>query len=466
MEAMTGIRALCALAICSATTAQPARTQSAVWFERLPITKPSARYSSPLAFDEVRGRVVMFGGWTGSANLDDTWEYDGANWTQRTPSVRPPPRHGHALMWDPASQRTLLFGGWGDTAFLGDTWTWDGTDWSVQSQGTPAPSPRGAPAVGCLPSMPGVLMLGGQFGPPSSSFVGDFWLWDGGQWLQLAATTPVGPRSQSKMAYDPSRGGMVLVGGHSTTPSRGFYNDTWFFDGSGWSDLSASVGTYGQARSFALAGFVPDRDAVVLFGGYTDPAPLGDTWELTASGWRRLAPSVAPSPREAMGGVLDPVRGTVVCFGGFNRSAPLDGTWEYGEATPPATQVVGTGCSWGGATPKLVALRPPWRGELLTQLATGLPAFARNTPFLLVGLKELVPVDLSGIGAPGCRLYLSPTDPLVVLSGVNVGGAASWSFRVPALATGGTFACQAAVLEPAANPLGVAFSNGVALTLR
>ncbi len=46
------------------------------WNARVPGTAPTARYLHGMAFDSVRGRVVMFGGYgTGATVLSDTWEY-------------------------------------------------------------------------------------------------------------------------------------------------------------------------------------------------------------------------------------------------------------------------------------------------------------------------------------------------------------------------------------------------------
>lgn len=46
------------------------------WNARAPGTSPTARYLHGMAFDSVRGRMVLFGGYgTGASVLSDTWEY-------------------------------------------------------------------------------------------------------------------------------------------------------------------------------------------------------------------------------------------------------------------------------------------------------------------------------------------------------------------------------------------------------
>jgi hypothetical protein len=81
------------------------------------------------AFDELRGRVVEFGGYSGPpASLvfsRETWEWDGSTWTSG-PLTGPSARRWPAMAWDGVNQRTLLFGGEDSSGTLGDTWLWGG----------------------------------------------------------------------------------------------------------------------------------------------------------------------------------------------------------------------------------------------------------------------------------------------------------------------------------------------------
>ncbi len=45
------------------------------WIRDNRTLRPSSRSNNSCEFDLARGRVVMFGGWTGTASLADTWEY-------------------------------------------------------------------------------------------------------------------------------------------------------------------------------------------------------------------------------------------------------------------------------------------------------------------------------------------------------------------------------------------------------
>lgn len=99
------------------------------------------RTDHAVAYDESRGRMVLFGGMK-RANflLSDVWELDGATWTEVAPAdgVEPPVRYGHQLTYDPLNERILLTGGQGEAyARLSDVWSWDGVRWTELSAGLP-----------------------------------------------------------------------------------------------------------------------------------------------------------------------------------------------------------------------------------------------------------------------------------------------------------------------------------------
>jgi hypothetical protein len=71
-----------------------------------------------MAYDSQRHVTVLFGGYNGSAGLQDTWEWDGTTWTMGT-QVAPPPRVDAAMSYDSQREVMVLFGGTGST---GGTW--------------------------------------------------------------------------------------------------------------------------------------------------------------------------------------------------------------------------------------------------------------------------------------------------------------------------------------------------------
>jgi hypothetical protein len=97
-----------------------------MWFEHFGISAPSARDSTAAVYDTTRGVTVVFGGsvWGGGSQaLNDTWEWNGATWVQRTPFGSPPVRYAHGMAFDPVRGRVVIFGGESSfTSVYGDTW--------------------------------------------------------------------------------------------------------------------------------------------------------------------------------------------------------------------------------------------------------------------------------------------------------------------------------------------------------
>ena len=93
-----------------------------------------------MTYDPASGKVIMFGGDSGTTYLNDTWSFDGTTWTQIAIQSAPPARAAAQIAYDSVTQKVVLFGGFNGTFYLGDTWLWDGStlQWT---QATPQASP-------------------------------------------------------------------------------------------------------------------------------------------------------------------------------------------------------------------------------------------------------------------------------------------------------------------------------------
>ncbi|MEM7199454.1 MAG: kelch repeat-containing protein [Planctomycetota bacterium] len=138
------------------------------WTRITPMNSPVARAGHALAYDARRRRVVLFGGDTVPLGLggvlSDTWEWDGVDWVELQPAASPPARGGHAMVFDDLRQRVVVYGGAASSFLpLGDTWEWDGTTWT---QGTfvLAPSGREGAAMAYDQSRQQSLLFGGLCG--------------------------------------------------------------------------------------------------------------------------------------------------------------------------------------------------------------------------------------------------------------------------------------------------------------
>ena len=199
-------------------------------------TSIGSRDHHGMAFDEARGRTVMFGGgrdWPG-----DTWEWDGLKWVQAA-TTGPGGRGRTSMVYDSKRKQVILFGGLGGRPGRGQTqilhddiWGWNGKVW--QKLGDGGPPGRYAHAMS-FDTRRGVLLLYG--GATMSEQFEDLWQWDGKQWteIKMTGTTP-GKRYSPAMVFDRKRHKTVLYGGMDTKTGKVF-DDTWEWDGKKWTQV-------------------------------------------------------------------------------------------------------------------------------------------------------------------------------------------------------------------------------------
>jgi hypothetical protein len=304
------------------------------WTQRSPVTSPPARDSHAMAYDGTRGRVVLFGGYGSSGPLADTWEWNGSTWTDRTTATRPPARYAHALAHHGGSGRTVLFGGYGAAGYLGDMWEWSGSSW-VQSPAA-VPSARYAPAIVYDGARQRLVLFGGL---GSAGYLADTWEWDGvvwwtgGAWVMRQPPTVPPPRWSPAMAYDAARDRVVMFGGYSP-PS--LLADTWEWVGDTWVERTPSplLSVSPAPRWVHAMTYDSARERVVLFGGVSASGKLADTWEWDGSSWVQRAIGTGPGARAYHKMAYDSARGRVVLFGGFDSlGLELADTWEWDGST-------------------------------------------------------------------------------------------------------------------------------------
>jgi hypothetical protein len=109
---------------------------------------PTARGGHSIAYDSTLGKIVLFGGTDSKAKtyFNDTYTFDFvANaWTKVTTVGEVPPlRAGHKMAYDQVAGTVVLFGGWNGTLYYNDTWTFSATEstWTNLNL-TDAPSAR------------------------------------------------------------------------------------------------------------------------------------------------------------------------------------------------------------------------------------------------------------------------------------------------------------------------------------
>jgi hypothetical protein len=279
---------------------------SGTWANRTPATLPpswpTARYEHMMVWDSVRRTVLMFGGYDTSAlgYRDELWEWNGAagTWTNLTPTPRPSAwpaaRTGHMMAYDDARGRLVLYGGFGLTSwpgFAGDLWEWDsaGATWTDRTPPLPLPAtwpePRELAGFGYDPVRGKMLLQGGAAG--AGSPVADTWEWDGsaGRWTDRTKTPLPDEWPPSGIwkgiVLDPGRGRMVMLGGDGLVKSGiglgAVPPQAWEWNGETgeWVDRApAPLPSAGPMAGESAAALAADPAGGILFlGGH----PLGES---------------------------------------------------------------------------------------------------------------------------------------------------------------------------------------------
>jgi hypothetical protein len=309
---------------------------------------PSPRVQMTAVLDAAHDRMVLFGGYDGSANLQDCWSLslaDPPRWTQVPPSGTPPSaRRDYAAVADMRRGRMVLFGGF-DTAVRNDVWTLSLSDTSTWSHLVPIGGTSAAryTAVATLDASGDQMLLYGGAGSlykgAATPFLNDaraLALGGAPAWsvVKPQRLTPPGLYYESA-TYDSKRRRMLVFAGLANIPQ----NAVWSLSLDGeptWSQVTPSNCTL-WPRMWSSAVFDPYRDRMIVFGGASeldiyDEWFLNDVWELRFSPtlqWNQLFPSgPAPVERYAHTAVFDPVHDRMIVFGGFTYYQTLNDTWE------------------------------------------------------------------------------------------------------------------------------------------
>lgn len=295
-------------------------------------TGPSPRSDHAMAYDSFRGVVLLYGGdchcvpgTSLNDYFEDTWEWNGDEWTLRTALSRPGRRMSHAMAFDSVRNRVVMFGGFGvdELSRRNDTWEWNGTRWRERF-----PFPYELPPAVNYQALVydsgrnRTVLFGGVLTRTRAS--DQTWEWDGECWLFRTDNGP-SARAFHGMAYDSDRHVTVLFGGRSSI----YNSETWEWSGGSW----AQEATTGPAERHTTMAYYGAEHKVLLFGGLFSSTRFDDTWLWDGTNWTLRPTDPSPAARTGHDMVYDSRRKVIVMFGGERHGSDggLSGeTWEYG----------------------------------------------------------------------------------------------------------------------------------------
>jgi len=307
-------------------------------------TPPSPRCFHTAIYDPVGDRMVVFGGDGATFALNDLWALSlGASpeWTLITPSGTPPsPRCFHTAIYDPFGDRMIVFGGYDDSSELNDVWTLSlgaSPEWTELALST-RPSERNYHTAIYDPTDNRMVVFGGL---GESSHLNDVWTLSLGaspEWTLLAPSgTPPSERFYHAAIYDPVGDRMIVFGGYDGS----YRYDLWALSlgaSPEWTEL-ASSGGWPSGRYGHAAIYDPTDNRMVVFGGWNASSQLNDVWALSLGAspeWTLLAPSgTPPSEREGHTAIYDPTDNRMVVFGGYDGAGMRNDVWALSLGASP-----------------------------------------------------------------------------------------------------------------------------------
>lgn len=288
------------------------------------IEGPIARDGAPIVYDETRQRAVLFGGFSSTGVLNDTWEWNGDTWLSRAPFTSPSPRALHSAIYDTFLGRVGLYGGIA-AEFNSDISIWDGSSWKLDKQTGPTPPQRTLQVMAFDRQRKVWILFGGLDvgGRP----LNDTWEYstETHTWVERTPAVSPDPRSETMMSFDSTRNVAIVVGGVGGP----FNSDTWAWDGVAGTWTLVTTNDIGIRARAALA-YDPVRDRTVMFGGYFGVAN-NETWEMEWTGpasatWVKKTPATSPTAYRFPFATFDTIRKRVLMYGNIEGDS---GLWEW-----------------------------------------------------------------------------------------------------------------------------------------
>ena len=293
-----------------------------LWLSPAAVAAPEARFNHAMCFDRAGGHTLMFGGRSGgrATEVEATlWAWDGERW-KALASDGPTRRSAPVLVCVPGDSSALLYGGYARTS-IADTWIWRRNAWVRADSGA---FPARAHAAAAYDPVRRTVLLFGGFLDGARAPTAETFEWNGREWRKLDVVGP-GARYAHAMTTDLAGRRILLHGGMSGFgDDNQVLGDTWSWDGTSWSKLADDGPAVAADRSLQTSA----RGSTTVIGG---GAAVGfGLWDLTGSAWRQRDSDSLPLGRVGHASAHDDARGATVMFGGrIESTGQASGeTWE------------------------------------------------------------------------------------------------------------------------------------------
>jgi len=134
------------------------------WVKLTPSTTPPIKSRMGMVAIKETKEIVMYGGTTTSSTATPTtemWKWDGKDWAQVKQSGGPTSGVAPGMVYDELRSRIVFYGGH-NVSPKPDTYEWDGTAWKKMK--VTSPGPRSGPAMGYVSALHRTVMFGGYSG--------------------------------------------------------------------------------------------------------------------------------------------------------------------------------------------------------------------------------------------------------------------------------------------------------------
>ena len=205
------------------------------------MSAPQPRAEAAMVYDEVRNKIVLFGGYTfqdkGYKKLSDTWEFYDNDWhliSEDGPSAR----NGAAMIFDIKNKVSILFGGstidrqYGESK--GETWILQDKKWNKLETEQPTGIYNSAMTYDIKNKR--ILRFGGWDGELRIR-TNETWVFQNSNWKRIPTSNTPEKRNHSAMIYDEKSARIILFGGHD---GKNIFDDLWEFKDNSWKKLSGT----------------------------------------------------------------------------------------------------------------------------------------------------------------------------------------------------------------------------------